>query len=127
MASKVDPIVMLANDMASFTHDPLAHALYAYPWGEGTLKDVHGPRDWQRDVMEDIREHLEHPATRSPPCRIARASGHGIGKYALIAMLVKWGLDTSDDTRIVFTANRSAEHQSELQSLLVTYKYVLVW
>jgi hypothetical protein len=109
MASKPDPMIELANDIAGFTFDPLGHALYAYPWGSGALAGVDGPRQWQREVMEDIREHLENPATRHQPCRIARASGHGIGKSALIAMLVKWGLDTCEDTRIVITANTEGQ------------------
>lgn len=105
MATQPDPLIMLAEDIASFTHDPLGHAMYAYPWGEGILEGVEGPREWQCDVMEDIREHLQNPATRYQPLRIARASGHGIGKSALIGMLVKWGLDTCDDCRVVITAN----------------------
>jgi hypothetical protein len=28
---------MLAKDIAGFTHDPLGHAMYAYPWGSGVL------------------------------------------------------------------------------------------
>jgi hypothetical protein len=110
MASKPrDPLLDLADDIAGFTLDPLGHAVYAYPWGEGVLAGVEGPRDWQADVMEDIREHLENPATRFTPLRIAVASGHGIGKSALIAMLTKWGLDTCDDCRIVITANTEAQ------------------
>jgi hypothetical protein len=95
----------LAARIPDIVHDPLSHADFAYRWGEGALKGVTGPRAWQRDVMTVIKEHLENPATQYTPCRIARASGHGIGKSALIAMLIKWGLDTGVDTRIVITAN----------------------
>src|SRR4051812_30792463 len=100
MATKPNLLQELANDIAGFTHDPLGHAMYAYPWGSGALTGVQGPREWQCDVMEDIREPLSAPAPRHTPLRIARASGHGIGKSALIAMLVKWGLDTCEDCRI---------------------------
>ncbi|MFY9350525.1 MAG: terminase [Sphingobium sp.] len=81
--------------------------LFAYPWGEkGTALEKHpGPRKWQVEVLEDIGRHLSDPATRYQPCRIGRASGHGIGKSALIAMISKWGLDTCDDCKIVITAN----------------------
>lgn len=108
MATQTDPRLELALEIAGFTHDPLAHALYSYPWGSPLLP-AKGPRAWQREVMADIREHLSNPETRFQPCRIARASGHGIGKSALIAMLVKWGLDTCEDTRIVFTANTEGQ------------------
>lgn len=109
MTEKVDPLVELANDIAGFTHDPLGHALYSYPWGEDVLTGVPGPRKWQRDVLTEIGDHLSDPATRYQPCRLARASGHGIGKSALISMIVKWALDTCDDTRIVFTANTEGQ------------------
>lgn len=107
MASDVH--LELANDIGSFTHDPYRYALYSFPWGEGELRDVKGPRVWQREVMDAIGAHLRNPETRFTPCRIARASGHGIGKSALIAMLTKWALDTCPDTRIVTTANTESQ------------------
>lgn len=101
----------VAEDIGAFTHDPLGHALYSYPWGvAGTeLADKTGPREWQRWVMGEIRDHLSDPAARFDPLRIAVASGHGIGKSALISMLAKWGLDTCVDTRIVVTANTEGQ------------------
>jgi hypothetical protein len=112
---------LLADQMWNFRHDPLAHAHFAYPWGEGVLRGIRGPRVWQREVMAAIKAHLANPATRFTPCRIARASGHGIGKSALIAMLVKWGLDTGVDTRIVVTAN------TESQLLTKTSPEIVKW
>jgi hypothetical protein len=85
--------------------DPLGHALYVYPWGEGELADADGPRPWQADVLRTIRDHLTNPATRFVPLKIAVASGKGIGKSALISMISKWGMDTCDDCRITVTAN----------------------
>lgn len=111
----------LVNDIGSFTHDPLGHAMYAYPWGIGVLKDVNGPRQWQADTMEDVREHLENPTTRFTPLRLAVASGHGIGKSALISMLIKWGVDTCEDCRIVTTAN------TETQLLTKTGPEITKW
>jgi len=123
MASKPqDPQIMLAEDIADFTHDPLGYAMYAFPWGEsGHLSDVEGPRSWQCDTLEDIREHLENPARRHTPLLIARASGHGIGKSALIAMIACWALDTCEDTRVVITAN------TEQQLRTKTWPEVLKW
>jgi hypothetical protein len=108
MASKPDPLRDLAHDIAGFTHDPLGHALYAYPWGTPALPE-RGPRAWQREVMETIETHLSNPETRFQPCRIARASGHGIGKSGLIGMVVKWALDTCTDTKIHITANTESQ------------------
>jgi len=112
---------MLAEDIASFTFDPLGYAMYTFPWGEGVLKDAQGPREWQAECMEDIRDHLENPATRHHPLRLSTASGHGIGKSALIAMLCKWALDTCEDTRVVLTAN------TETQLLTKTMPEITKW
>ncbi|MEO8375889.1 MAG: terminase [Sphingomonas bacterium] len=111
----------LISRMMHFKHHPGVHAALAYPWGEGVLRGITGPRAWQRDVMTAIGAHLGNPATRFTPCRIARASGHGIGKSALIAMLVKWGLDTGVDARIVITAN------TESQLLTKTAPEIVKW
>jgi len=95
----------LVARVAEFAQDPLGYARFAWPWGQGALKKAPGPRAWQAAVMEQIGVHLRDETTRHTPLRLARASGHGIGKSALIAMLVKWGLDTGIDTRILVTAN----------------------
>ena len=117
-----DPQVMLAEDIASFTHDPLGYCMYTFPWGEaGPLADVHGPRGWQCDTLEDIREHLENPNLRHEPLLLAVASGHGIGKSALISMITCWASDTCEDTRVVITAN------TEQQLRTKTWPEVLKW
>ncbi|MGQ6546027.1 terminase [Serratia sp. IR-2025] len=97
----------LIDDIASFTHDPHGYVLYAFPWGEeGTeLHDSPGPRVWQGDAFDEVGAHLQNPATRHQPLLICRASGHGIGKSAFISMLVKWGMDTCEDCKVVVTAN----------------------
>jgi len=107
--TEVDPDEEIARHIGSFAADPLNYARFAFPWGKGELAGMTGPRNWQRDVMEEIRTHLQNPETRFEPLRIARASGHGIGKSALIGMLVKWALDTCADTRIVVTANTETQ------------------
>ena len=104
-----NPVLDLIDDIAGFTHDPLGHAQYAYPWGSGILKGLSGPRIWQADVLTDIGDHLSNPETRYNPLRLAVASGHGIGKSALISMIIKWGLDTCEDCRVVTTANTEGQ------------------
>jgi hypothetical protein len=111
---------MLFDDMARFTHDPLKHALYAYPWDTERLPQP-GPRTWQRETMQALGEHLRNPATRHQPFRDATASGHGIGKSGEVGMLVKWALDTCADTRVVVTAN------TETQIINKTWPEVTKW
>jgi hypothetical protein len=100
-----DPEADLVEDIAGFTHDPLGFALYAFPWGDGELSESKGPRQWQRDLFEEIGAHLRNPETRHQPLLISRASGHGIGKSAAISMLVDWAMSTCEDCKVVITAN----------------------
>lgn len=97
-------LVELCADLAT---DPLGFAEDCFPWGEGELVGEGSGclRTWQADALGVIRDHLSEPATRFQPLRIAVASGHGIGKSALIGIVVNWALSTCDDTRIVVTAN----------------------
>jgi hypothetical protein len=105
-----NPEIQLIEDIGSFTLDPVGYAYYAFPWGEkGPLARHAGPRDWQVDILSAIRDHLQNPDTRFQPCQISVASGHGIGKSALIGMLIKWALDTCPDTRIVCTSNTDTQ------------------
>lgn len=107
MIDTMSPEEQLINDIGMFTHDPLSYALYAFPWGEaGTeLENANGPREWQAEALNEIGEHLRNPETRHQPLQLARASGHGIGKSAFISMIMKWGMDTCEDCKIVVTAN----------------------
>jgi hypothetical protein len=98
----------LIDDMADLAADPLGFARYAYDWGKGELSDYSGPRDWQADILTEIGDHLRGP-DRFQPLRIAIASGHGIGKSAMIGMVTDWGLSTCDDCRIVVTANTEGQ------------------
>lgn len=98
----------LVEDVLGFHHDPLGYVLYAFPWGEpGTeLANKPGPRQWQREVLESIGEQLRAGAREfGEVVREAVASGHGIGKSALVSWLIMWALSTEEDTRGVVTAN----------------------
>jgi hypothetical protein len=83
--------------------------MLVYPWGHGELAESAGPRLWQRTVMTTIRNHLRKPELRHTPCKIAVASGHGIGKSALIAMVLKWAMDTCVRCKVVVTANTDTQ------------------
>ena len=115
---KVD---QLADEMEGYAADPLGFALDAYRWGDDVLAKHAGPRAWQRDVLEILGAHLRDPATRCTPKRIAVASGHGIGKSALISMVLGWGMSTCPETRAVVTAN------TDLQLRTKTWPEVAKW
>lgn len=99
-----NPEDVLAEAVANFAKDPLGFVQFAYAWGDDDLSDSIGPRKWQGDVLKSIGEHLQSD-NRFNPLLIAVASGHGIGKSALIGQVILWGLSTCVDARVVVTAN----------------------
>lgn len=101
-----EEIVSLAAACAA---DPARWVQMAYDWGRGELADYDGPRQWQNDVLCDIRGHLSNPDTRFQPLMVAVASGHGIGKSAAIGMVINWALSTCEDCRVVVTANTDTQ------------------
>jgi hypothetical protein len=106
---------MLAEDLGSFTHDPLGAVIYGFPWGEGDLSTSNGPRTWQKNVLEAIGEHLANPETRFMPFKCAVSSGHGIGKSALVSWIIWWGLSTFEDCKIIVTANTKGQLDTKTQ------------
>jgi hypothetical protein len=83
-------------------------ARYAFPWSGDVLK-TSGPRTWQAETLETIKQHLASPETRYQPLQIAVASGHGIGKSALIAMIMEWAMSTCEDCKIITTAGTGTQ------------------
>jgi hypothetical protein len=93
--------------------DPHAFALGAFPWGvTGTVleKFPDGPLTWQTDIMNLIRDGL---VTADEAIQLAVASGHGVGKSALVSMIIIWAFTTFPDTRGVVTANTETQLKSK--------------
>lgn len=94
--------------------------MYAYPWGEkGTpLENFKGPRAWQREVLQEIKLHTQEQAfaiDNGLPLSVFReavASGRGIGKSALFAMLAHWQHSTHLGAGTLFTANTEGQLRS---------------
>lgn len=97
--------------------DPYNFVLYVFPWGEkGTpLEHQKGPRRWQRKILRKIAWHIKNQReiNLNSLLRIARASGRGIGKSALVAWIVLWFVST----RIGATAIVSANTEDQLRSI----------
>src|ERR1700751_6433457 len=88
----------LIEEVGAYALDPLGLVLFAFPWGEhGTeLACAMGPRDWQRDLLEDLGRRLRegYELSKQLPILMARASGHGVGKSTVAAWVILWGLST---------------------------------
>ncbi|MDI1285798.1 MAG: hypothetical protein PSV46_15515, partial [Reyranella sp.] len=96
-----------ARRLDRYRHDPLGFVEWAFPWDEeGSLASHAGPESWQADVLRQIGEGLR---AGNGPVRIAVASGHGVGKSALVAWLLLWAMATQPSTRGVVTANTETQ------------------
>lgn len=109
----INPLQMIAEDLARFYADPFGYVMWCFPWGEkGTpLEQYSGPRQWQKDFLIDLGNEIKargfngiNPVT---PIQESTGSGHGIGKSALSAFLIKFILDTRPFSKGCVTANTS--------------------
>ena len=98
----------LAQDLAALSGDPYRFVLWAFPWGEaGTeLEKWSGPESWQVQILCAIRDGLLTP---NQAIQLAAASGHGVGKSALVSWIILWAISTFEDTRGVVTANTETQ------------------
>ncbi len=110
----------LQECIAGFVFDPLGFVRFAFPWGEpGILERETGPDVWQEQVLREFGEQLR--SDKDEAVNIAVASGHGIGKSALVAWLNLWFISTRPHPQIVVTAN------TREQLLKKTFRELAVW
>jgi hypothetical protein len=115
----VDKERELAEFIAGFYDDPLGFVTAVFPWGEPTLADgsfnpLHdkdGPEDWQREELIALGDHIKENQIRldlgleMKVYRLAIASGHGVGKSAIVSWIILFLMSTRVDTRMAITAS----------------------
>ena len=113
----------LQEDCARLADKPLEFVRWVFDWGRGELKESDGPDAWQAGVLEELGEYARRIAIgENPgPLQLAVASGHGIGKSALVAWIIGWFMSTRDHPQIVVTAN------TETQLLTKTWRTLSRW
>jgi hypothetical protein len=94
----------LVEEVGACSTDPYRFVLFAFPWGDGELEGKH-PEDWQISILNDIRDGL----SIDKAIQEAVASGHGIGKSALVSWIILWAVSTHEDTKGVVTANTETQ------------------
>lgn len=105
----------LAEAIASFRFDPLGFVLFAFPWGEpeSKLSKEDGPDEWQVDILQTLGLELMKrdgdAAAALGAIQIAIASGHGVGKTALVSWIIIWFTSTREDPQIITTANTQGQ------------------
>lgn len=95
----------IIEDLGRFSNDPYSFVLWAFDWGVGELEGKQ-PEAWQVKVLKEIRDGLK---TVNQVIQEAVASGHGVGKSALVSWLILWSISTFEDTRGVVTANTDGQ------------------
>ncbi len=97
----------------------------SFPWGEkGTpLENFTGPRKWQREVLQDLANHIAQNKGKIDfdTFRMAVSSGRGIGKSALVSWVVLWMMSTRIGASVIVSAN------SESQLRSVTWAEITKW
>ena len=110
-----DPEGKLIDAIAETYDDPLGFVFFVFPWKQpGTvLHDEDGPDAWQTDILDTIGQHVRAGGSANEAVRaalqIAVASGHGVGKTALVAWIILWFISTRVSPQIVVTANTSTQ------------------
>jgi len=111
--------------VGQFYDDPLGFVLFNYSWGEGSLRGYDGPREWQAqfllDLQRQIRERAFDGVNPVEPIRFSTASGHGIGKSALVSWLIDFIQSTRPFSKGVVTANTGEQLRTKTWSELAKW------
>ncbi len=94
----------LLDFVASCYNDPIKFVTGIFDWQAigGT------PDKWQLEVLTDIKNHINNKDIDTA-LRVAIASGHGVGKSALVAWIILWAMSTRINLRGVVTANTQTQ------------------
>jgi hypothetical protein len=104
---------------------PYEFVMAVFPWGKPQLADgtpnplanFAGPEPWQKEFLQELGRHIENNliledlGCEARVWRSSIASGHGVGKSALVAWVIYFLMSTRPDTRGVVTA--STQYQLE--------------
>lgn len=118
--------IHLAERVADFYNDPYGFVLFAFDWGVGDLEGFEGPDEWQYDVLTEIGNEVSKRGFNGvdpvDPIREAVASGHGIGKSALVAWLIMWIMATRPHAKGIVTANTGDQLRTKTWSELAKWR-----
>lgn len=121
---------VFTKDMADFSYDPYNWVLYSFDWGQGDLKGFEGPDEWQTKILKEITELLQkgiiEPENAVRIILEAVASGHGIGKSALVAWVILWSLSTFEDTKGIVTANTETQLKTKTWAELAKWHRLFI-
>lgn len=104
-AALVDGVATVRQELgdwaSKFYADPVGFADFAFPWGVKGTELEHYPnglRSWQREYLQWLGEQVLERGFDGiepvAPIRKSVASGHGIGKSALVSIIILWMMVT---------------------------------
>lgn len=96
---------LIQEDLYRFRYDPKGYVLWAFPWGKGVLEKEY-PKKWQLNYLDRLSERIKGWAAKPQQMldKHMEAAGNGNGKSALLAWILKWGVDTFPMARGFLTA-----------------------
>ena len=129
----------LAEDMGRFYDDPLGFVMYAYEWDTDPALGIvelakpwatrycckYGPDEWACLFLDELGEKIKarnfDGRNAVEPIREAIASGHGIGKSAMVAWLVDFIMSTRPFAKGVVTANTGPQLETKTWAQVATW------
>jgi len=102
-ALQLNDLESIADELVACRADPERFVDTMFDWNGSELKGK-APEPWQREVLRAMPDGLPNKTIR-----IAVASGHGVGKTALVSWLCLWAMSTCTDCRGILTASNEAQ------------------
>lgn len=105
----------LIATLGEYSNDPVGFVACFFPWGvkDTELERFTGPEQWQLRVLAHLRDRLAESVgigeAINEAIQTAVASGHGVGKSALVSWIILWAISTFEDTKGVVTANTETQ------------------
>ena len=118
--------MQLAELMGSLSCDPYKWVLCSFPWGQGPLEGFSGPDEWQAEHLKSIGRKLKEGGSAGAVVQEAVATGHGVGKTALISWLELWAMSTCVNTRGVITANTEKQLKTKTWAELAKWHRMFI-
>lgn len=133
---RIDPEVLLAEDMGMFFADPLGWVMYSFPWDTDTSIQMveleepwasrynckYGPDRWFCEFLDELGQDIQGNGFNGKDpvqaLQYATSSGHGIGKSAGTAMLILFIMSTRPFAKGIVTANTSDQLRTKTWSEL---------
>lgn len=121
---------LIADGCARYYNDPVGWTYWAFDWGHGSLEGWDGLDEWQEDYLRELGEAITDRkfdgVNPVMPIRKSRASGHGIGKSALVAILIMFIMSTRAHAKGIVTANTGDQLRTKTWGELAKWKKLCI-